>query len=42
MCVDYWSEVDMDYDSNLDVNYRRQNESIPFKKTESEYWSNEN
>ena len=31
MCVDYWSEVGMDYDSNLDVNYRRRNESIPFK-----------
>ena len=42
MCVDYWSEVGMDYDGNLDMNYKRQNESKAFKEIEDEYWSNEN
>jgi len=31
----------MDYDSNLDVNYRRRNESIPFKENECKYWRSE-
>ena len=41
MCVDYWSEVGMDYDGNLDMNYKRQNESNPFKENEGKYWRSE-
>ena len=37
MCVDYRSEVGMDYDGNYDVNYKRRNESKPLKENVGGY-----
>ena len=37
MCVDYRSEVGMDYDGNYDVNYKRRDESKPSKENDGKY-----